>query len=141
MSKPKSPEETLNNLADLLCDEVMAKSDADTLAEAALEHKDVRAHADALRGMVAQRLAESRKSRLQHAQQQLLDARRSQNRPLAAGSLSGLKSIVRDIFEKRSGIPERLTLAYRNGESMSDEDWSSLAEDLADLGFLDSNQE
>jgi hypothetical protein len=55
---------------------------------------------------------------------------------LLARPIEELKDLARGLMKHHSGIPERLTLAFRNGNELSDDDWKSVIQDLAELGFL-----
>jgi hypothetical protein len=135
-SKPKRPAEVLTNLIEVLSDEVMAKPDADILSEAAAEHGNLDAHITTLKFAVESRVAAERKERLIQAQAALKQARMNDKAKVAGRPLPRLKEMARALFEQRAEIPERLTLAFRSGESMSDEDWATLIDDLVEIGFL-----
>ena len=135
-SKPKTPDDILKNLAEVLSDEVMAQSDDEVLSQAKADHSDVDAHVESLKASVAERVAAKRKERLIRARGALNDVNATAHHFRLNRSLSELKETARALFEQRQDLPERLTVAFRSGESMSDDDWASLIDDLVELGFL-----
>lgn len=141
MSNQKSPKKTLDNLVELLCDEAMAASDADIVAEATAYHGDAKTHVSKLRAMAEERIAMHRKKRLFEARQKLDAASSAEgSNALVNRTLSEMKDLVLNLLKKRDDLPQRLTMAARSGESMSDEDWASLYDDLSDLGFFDGGE-
>jgi hypothetical protein len=135
-NKPNTPDNILKNLIDVLSDAAMAQPDDEIIAQAVTEHGNVEAHVASLKAALAARLAAKRKDRLVRARAALnhasaVSGRQSRRRPLPE-----LKETARALFAQRSDLPERLTVAFRSGEAMSDDDWSSLIDDLVELGFL-----
>jgi inactivated superfamily I helicase len=132
----KITDETLKRLVEVLRDEVFAKSDNEVLSDAAARFGNVGEHIASLKAAVALRVAEKRKAKLRAAQLALKLAQSRQSETLSGQPLEQLKELARVLFERRTDLPERLTLAFRNGESMSQQDWASLIDDLVELGFL-----
>lgn len=135
-SKPKTPDDILKNLVEVLSDEVMAQSDDEVLSQAKAQHGDVDAHVESLKAAVAERVAAKRRERLVRARAALNDANAPPHGSGGKRPLEELKETARALFAQRQDLPERLTVAFRSGESMSDDDWGSLIDDLVELGFL-----
>lgn len=132
----KISDETLKRLAEVLRDEVFAKSDNEILSDAAVRYGNVSEHIASLKAAVALRVTEKRKAKLRSAQLALKLAQSRQSETLSGQPLEQLKELARALFERRTDLPARLTLAFRNGESMSQQDWATLIDDLVELGFL-----
>lgn len=134
MSDPKADTKTVDALIDLLCEEAM-EMPADEL----LRSENASATVRELRAAMEERIASNRRNRLAKARD-LLDRHRAAERDgFLSRPLVELKATARRLLEQRSDLPERLTLAFRSGNELTDHDWETLVEDLCELGFLDED--
>lgn len=137
--KPSDPnDETLHRLVKLMAEEAMAMPADELLAQAKNSHPDVKAHVETLRTAMERRIAAVKKGRLSLARR-AVDAEQASTRAKLLLPLAELKAKVRALMDTRTDIPERLTLAFRSGSDLTDDDWESIAQDLADLGFMDDS--
>ena len=51
------------------------------------------------------------------------------------------RALLHSIIETRRNIPAEITMAFRDGTHLSDNDVSSVLDDLAELGFLDNGED
>jgi hypothetical protein len=135
-SKPKSSDAVLSRLVDVLRDEVFAKSDAEILSDGEARFGDVDKHVMTLKAEVAARVAGKRKAKLKAAQAGFREVQSKYAEGATGRSLEHFKELARLLFEQRTDLPEGLTLAFRSGESLSEQDWATLIDDLVELGFL-----
>jgi hypothetical protein len=131
----------LNALLDAASDAVMETSDADILAEAKLRHEDPSARLAQLRKMASDRISVTKRQRLANARAAIDAAAEATSRattPLVAAQRSAAQMRVRigELLQQFAPQDTRLTLAFRNGEDMSDDDTASLLEDLEALARL-----
>ncbi len=80
-----------------------------------------------------------------HSQKKLRAARagfesaRAEQVPVVPQTFSEKLTLLQSIFSAEE-VPPELTMAFRDARHMSDEDISSLLDDLAELGYLDNRE-
>jgi hypothetical protein len=136
IGKGKKERDALNRMADFFVDEILSASDEDVLAEFAETHGDPDHSAVQMRALFEKSLLRSNKKRLAAAKAGAADSRR-----LAMVS----KTVTVDVQTARArlravvdtpGLPERITLAARKENELSDLDILGMLEDLQELGIL-----
>lgn len=133
MTTRRSEKEVLDALLDQAVDATFETSDADILAEAKQEYANPSAHVAELRAMAAEKMALAKKSRLSTARA-ALDAATGQVQSMVQQlSLPELRARIQSLLPGTASAEDRLTLAFRNGEDMSEADLQSLLEDLEEL--------
>lgn len=134
MNKQKQDYDTLNFLLDAASDAAMAMSDSEILDEAVQDHADPKARVTQLRALAAENVALAKKRRLARARNALDSAK---NPPVATSggiqALTQMRTRISELLAQNFGSQNKLTLAFRNGEEMSETDIASLLEDLEEL--------
>ena len=141
MTDTSKPSGNINRLLDDLEQELLSMPSNELQEEMKEEGEEIEVIASTVQQVIANEIK-------RHKQQKLHAARENYER-----AIEGSKSIVeipdspndrRDllmtIIAQQSQIPQSLTLKFREGGEMDDEDISSLLEDLAQLGLLSSTK-
>jgi hypothetical protein len=129
-------QEALDSVAEKLAEDVLNATDAEILAEAKEDGRDIAAEAASSRAIFARALAAQGKRRMAAARA-AIDARAATPAPTAR-QLSPeqarqlLARALRDVPETSA----KLTMAARKGQDLSDEDVYGMLDDLTDLGLL-----
>lgn len=135
MTGSKHPgRKSMENLSKLLAEDIMSASDEDLLAEFTEYGGDPNAEAERLRALFEASIVKANKSRLAAAR---AGAAASRNAPRlsTARSLQNARQRLRSVLSQ-PGIPQRLTLAARKENELSDADILGMLDDLRDLGLL-----
>jgi len=134
MSDQTADTKTVDAVIDLLCEEAMEMP-----ANELLRSENASATVRDLRAAMEKRIASNRRNRLANARERLDRNRVSMRERFLSRPLDELKATVQRLLERRGDLPERLTLAFRSGNELTDHDWETLVEDLWELGFLDED--
>lgn len=124
--------EEFKRLRDLALTDVMSTSDDELLREDEEEGIDSAQAANALRQAMREAAAKTLRAARPTAPVHLA-MRTTATRP----SFEKLKEMVELVFVRE---PE-LRLAFRDGKRQSEQDWSSLYDDLVDLGAINPNED
>ena len=130
----------LDRLANALVDDILNDSDEVILAEAKEEGVDPARLADEVRQLFERTTAEAGKARLAAAKRAAADARQSDARVASLDSADARRRYDAMIDQDRR-LTEKLTLAARKGEGLSERDIESAIEDLAELGAFDEEDD
>ena len=124
-------------------DAVMETSEQDILAEAKLRHENPASRASHLRKAISASIANAKRQRLANARAAIDEAKVD-----SASTSTFSMPVRRSIAQMQARIAEllkvfppedsRMTLAFRNGEDMTEEDTASLLEDLETLARMKS---
>lgn len=141
MTNEKLNRETLYALLDAASDAVLAASDEEILREAKQEHADPKSRVAQLRALADSNIILARKHRLALARKTLDMAVNRQSVVFSTGlTLAQMQARVSELLSRNFGTQNRLTLAFRNGEEMSEADIASLLEDLEALAGRERNE-
>lgn len=130
------PDPALNRLLDELADDLMNLSDAELLAELAVDGLDVDAEVAAARDAIAGGVARA-------GQLRLAEARAAVSRDRKARVVRmPLRADQRDIVLARFAnddpkLKSRLTMAARKGEGITEREMDAILDDLRELGVID----
>jgi len=128
-------------LLDAASDAVMETSDQDILAEAKLRHENPAARAEHLRKAITDRIASAKRQRLANARA-AIDGANEDSSTISSFAMQGRRSIaqmqarIAELVKLFPPEDSRLTLAFRNGEDMTEDDTASLLEDLEELARM-----
>jgi hypothetical protein len=143
MNDPAENRKKLIALLDAASDAVMETSDQDILAEAKLRHENPAARAAHLRKAITDRIVSAKRQRLANARA-AIDGANEDSATISSFALQGRRSIaqmqarIAELLKLFPPADSRLTLAFRNGEEMTEEDTASLLEDLEALARVKS---
>ena len=134
-------QKALDRLAEKLVEDVLNAPDAEILAEAKEDGRDVAAEAARGRAIFAKALAAQGKRRMAAARA----AVGSRSAPSASKTARPTPEQAREMLARAlRDAPEtsaKLTMAARKGQDLSDADVYGMLDDLADLGLLPSNKD
>lgn len=132
----KRERNALNRLADALVDDILNTSDEDILAEFRDTHGDPDRHAAEMRELFEKSILIANKKRLAAAKAGAA-ARRKPAPIVSSGpiDMEAARARLRAIANT-PGIPQRVTLAARKENELSDNDILGMLDDLRELGVL-----
>jgi len=139
MSKPyEETQEKLDRLADALVEDILATSDEDILKEAEEDYDDdVNAVIDNMRQLIAKTLLQRNKRKLALARQIYEQKALQPRATLRTMSLQEKRKLLAKIAANDIYLRDKLTLAARQGEELSETDLDSMIEALRDLHLID----
>ena len=141
MNNPAENRKKLIALLDAASDAVMETSDQDILAEAKLRHENPAARAAHLRKAITDGIAGAKRQRLANARA-AIDGANEDSAAVNRFAMQGRRSIaqmqarIAELVKLFPPEDSRLTLAFRNGEDMTEDDTASLLEDLEELARM-----
>lgn len=141
MSRPKSDSEKLNSLLDALEESILQTPDEEIIEETKLEGQNPDAVADHVHQLITAQVKNHRQKKLRAAQEgyrRTVSEGTRHFKPIPETPVER-RTLLTTIFSTRPDVPSELTLGWRQGEYISDDDVASLLEDLADLGFLEED--
>ena len=136
MSKSQSDNDALKAIRDLASEEIMSLSDAEIRARAKEELVDIDKNASTIRDSLNELISTSRRARLRQARENLnaVNEESASYESIASMSAADIKARLAEIVA--SGLmakDSRLTLAFRSGGEISENDMRSLLADYEDL--------
>lgn len=129
----------LGHLADMLAKDAMLLPDADVQAEMVERHGSVDAAAARVAGVIQAAIARSGRRNLEKARAEVRASRAAPPASLAGLSMQDKMAILSRHAANDDGLRQKLTMAARNGEEISEGDLDSFLEDLLDLGVIDEH--
>jgi DNA anti-recombination protein RmuC len=124
-------------IAEMIMNDVLATSDEAILAEAVEDGLDPAAKASELRSSALARIRQAKRERLTRAR----ESYEKKSQVLTASTRPPLTEIKRRIQRAiQDGVANRLSLAFRNGQTLSDSDWEGLWDDMKEMGILDDGE-
>jgi hypothetical protein len=123
-------------LLDAASDAVMATSDADISAEVQIEQENPSERVALLQKMLADRIIVAKKQRLASARGKIDDAYQRSFTAIVTHTSAEMRTRINELMSRFVTPETRLTLAFRNGDDMSEADTASLLEDLELLANL-----
>jgi hypothetical protein len=136
IGKGKSERAALDRLADLLVDDIMSVSDEEILAEFRETQGDPDQNATAMRELFEKSVLLSNKKRLAAAKAGVTQSRHSSIE--SAGTpidIQAARARLRAVIDT-PGLAQKVTLAARKENELSDADVLGMLEDLMELGVL-----
>jgi hypothetical protein len=136
MKSPTNDEDRLRFVIDAIEASILSCTDEDIIEDVCHGGQDLDEIAEMMRGLVGAQVKAARQTALRAAQEGY--------RRASIGKQKGSKipldpkerrSLLSRLINVNSGFATELTLAFRDGKSISDEDVSSMLEDLLELGL------
>ncbi|PWK49887.1 hypothetical protein [Pleionea mediterranea] len=132
MSKEKSFEEAL---LDLLEDEILSLSDSELKEIYGSDNLQATADYQSTTALIDEELTKHKKNKLVQARREInKNNERKVRLKSKSKRLSDAKEFIIQLMLNNK-VPEGLTLAFREGEDIPDEEIESIIEDLKDLGI------
>lgn len=138
MAANKKPGVTkLVNVLDKLSERVMSLADKDLDEELKASGKDPKQVVESMRADISQLIANNRKIRLRSARVALNKERSEMRRTWTIpAEASSRRTLLDRLILSGRQMPEPLTAAFRDRNSLSDRDIQGILEDLGELGYL-----
>ncbi|MFG1425991.1 hypothetical protein [Roseixanthobacter glucoisosaccharinicivorans] len=134
--KGKRERVALDRLADVLVDDILSASDEDILAEFKEAGDDPNQNAAEMRALFEKSVLASNKKRLAAAKAAATANRRSPTGSVVAPiDMATARARLRSVVD-RPDLPQKVTLAARKENELSDADILGMVEDLRELGVL-----
>ncbi|MFN3728056.1 MAG: hypothetical protein ACK4SZ_17325 [Allosphingosinicella sp.] len=128
---------SLHRLADELVADLTQLSDAELLAEVKAEGLDPDKEADRVRETIRMALAGRGKARLKAARSALEAARAPAPGARRHLHVQHRRAVLARFANDDDKLRQRLTMAARNGEGITDQEIDAILNDLRDLGAID----
>lgn len=133
--KPKTARTALDRLADVLVEDILSASDEDILAQFGETDGDPERHAADMRARFETSLIAANKKRLAAAKAGVAATRRLADGPAPTVDIAAARARLRAALDT-PGLAQKLTLAARKENELSDADILSMIDDLRELGVL-----
>jgi hypothetical protein len=134
--KPTPSDDQLARLRDELVADVMKTTDEQILEETRLRGIDPAAAAEHVRSLILEAIVKSGKQRMQEARASLQASKQARSVQSPVIDIQRARALLNIAAANDPELQQRLTLAARNGEGLSDRDIQDLVEDLRALGVL-----
>jgi len=139
IGKGKKERAALDRLADLLVDDILTMSDEDILAEYRETHGDPVHNAALMQAIFEKSVLVSNKKRLAAAKAGAVENRRPPIVSVATlVDINAARARLRGVIDT-PGLPQKVTLATRKENELSDADVLGMLDDLRELGILPSD--
>ena len=136
IGKGKKERAALDRLADFLVDDILSVSDEDVLAEFRETHGNPDLNAAEMRALFERSVLISNKKRLAAAKVGVVESRGSSIPSTTSPiDMEAARARLRAVIDT-SGLPQKITLAARKENELSDADILGMLEDLRELGIL-----
>lgn len=129
-------QQALDRLTEKLVEDVLNTSDAEILAEAKEDGRDVAAEAARSRAIFARALVAQGKRKMAVARAALNARTAPSVRPSGRLTPDQARAILARALQEAPETAAKLTMAARKGQGLSDADVYGILEDLVDLGIL-----
>ena len=134
-------QEALDRVAEKLAEDVLNATDAEILAEAEEDGRDIAAEAASSRAILVKALAAQGKRRMAAARA-AIDARSATSAPTARRlSPEQARQLLARALRDAPETSDKLTMAARKGQDLSDADVYGMLDDLVDLGLLPTSND
>ena len=139
MTRPGDARGRLRALLDAVEEAILKASDQEILEDIHDEGRDPQKVADEAGKIISCRIAAHRKRKLAAARESYRRAISNVVRPVRSlpDDPAEQRALLASVIASNAGIPQAITMAFRDGKHMTDKDVRSTLEDLAELGFLD----
>lgn len=136
MTRQKSNDHlALDRLAASLVDDILSMTDEEILAEVAADGEDPKQITQEAKGIFERAVTTCGKSRLAAARKSVLSDRQQVSK-ISRIDPSTARQRLENTLRQHPETLNKLTLAARNGEGLSDSDVFSMLEDLEELGVI-----
>ena len=127
-----------NRIAAALSDEVDALTDEQLMQEAQEDGLDTAKLGNEFRSSAMKLIAEAKRKKLALARQRLAESQQNRaTEPRSRPSLESIKQRIQAVL----AIRPNLAVAFRDGKTLSDDDWLSLWDDFIEMGAVKDNHD
>ncbi|AQR69845.1 hypothetical protein BZG29_17075 [Janthinobacterium sp. LM6] len=127
-----------NRIAAALSDEVDALTDEQLMQEAQEDGLDTAKLGNEFRSSAMKLIAEAKRQKLALARQRLAESQQNRaTEPRLRPSLESIKQRIQAVL----AIRPNLAVAFRDGKTLSDDDWLSLWDDFIEMGAVKDNHD
>lgn len=139
MTKPRDYELELARLEEELVDDIVSMSDEELLAEAKKDGVDVVALGKQGRELISNAILMAGKAKLAAAKAAVKAASERPALRVIQGSMQEKQKIIQAVMARQAEGPERLTLAARNANELTENDVDLILQNLIKLGLLNED--
>lgn len=138
MSHKKKHTEKLDNLLGAIEEQILCATNDELKEDIIAAGEDPDVVSGNVKSMIAAQLKTHRQSELRKAQQGYREAqkKRKVKRNYFLDQPEKARALLKNILDSHGDIPQRLTLAFREGKGMSDDDVQTILQDLDHLGYI-----
>jgi len=143
MKKPKNDSERLQAVIDAVEESILNASDEELAEDIRLEGREPETTAANVQRLIATQIKAQRQKKLQAAKAGYAEHRkqRRSDRLSRLTNSADRRALLQQVLSRPEGVPDGLTMAFREGRKMSDNDVVGLLEDLDELGLLPDGDE
>ena len=143
MSSPKNHMEKLRALLDAVEEDILRASDEEIIEDTKTAREDPEASAQHVQSLIQSGIKRQRQKKLRAAREGYNRSAARQQRstsPLPDDSAER-RALLDGILASHGNVPREITMAFREGKHMSDDDVASILDDLVELGILAEKNE
>lgn len=130
--KITAPHEGLDRLTDLMVEDILSTTDADMLSDLS----ESKAAADQVRSIIGQAHNVIAKRRLKAAKAAVATSKHRQVGSISAIDPAAARQLLKRLASNDPDIRQKITLAARNEDDLSDRDVVGILDDLRELGVI-----
>ena len=136
MKSPTNDEDRLRLVIDVIEASIISSTDEEIIEDVCYSGQDPNEVAEKIRSLIGTQIKTSRQAALRSAQEGYRRASaRNQKASRMPSDPKEQRSLLSRLINSNSGFVTELTLAFRDGKHISDEDVSSMLADLLELGL------
>ena len=139
--KITAPHEGLDRLTDLMVEDILSTPDADMLNELRECNEDSKAAADRVRSIIGQARNVIAKRRLEAAKAAVAASKRRQADNATTTDPAVARQLLKRLAANDPDVRQKITLAARNEDELSDRDVAGILDDLRELGVIADDDE
>ena len=139
--KITAPHEGLDRLTDLMVEDILSAPDADMLSELRESNEDPKAAADRVRSIIGQARNVIARRRLEAAKAAVDASKRHQANNATATDPAAARQLLNRLAANDPDVRQKITLAARNEDELSDRDVVGILDDLRELGVISEDDE
>lgn len=142
MSRPKNQVERLRALLDAIEENILQAIDEEFIEEKVAVGEDPENAALHIQSIIQTGIKKQRQKKLHAARDgyERLVARQRGDSSLPEDPAEK-RALLDELLTSNGGVPHEITMAFREGKHMSDDDVTSILEDLLELGILSDEEE
>ena len=143
MSRPKNHIEKLGALLDAIEENILQASDEEIIEEKKASGEDPEAAARHVQSIIQSGIKKQRQKKLRAAREGYNQAivRQQRRTPMLPDDPVERRALLDAVLASKQSVPRGITMAFREGKHMSDDDVTSILEDLIELGILSDEEE
>lgn len=139
--KITAPHEGLDRLTDLMVEDILSTPDADIINDLQEFKDEPKVAADRMRSIIGQARNVIAKRRLEAAKVAVAASKRHQSISTTATDPAAARQLLKRLAANDPDVRQKITLAARNEDELSDRDIVGILDDLRELGVIPEDDE